>query len=229
MPSPWTVVPSVVVGCLTSCLQAGVSPGRICSIYELPHLEAAYFSHRPTSPSADPVTPGTWRVATGVDLPVGHWFDSAWGKVHAESRNQTLACCSRAGRLTTGPTRQSVHAGPLRWPSGQGVRLESGRYRVRIPFAPGFFSGSRHTSDLKIGTPVATLLGAWHYGVSARTGRPGVSVLWLGEMDSWVCNFYISVAARTIVLTLACCWDVNSLDLNALNIASCSIESNAFS
>ena len=30
---------------------------------------------------------------------------------------------------------------PPRWPSGQGVRLESGRSRVRIPLAPGFFRG----------------------------------------------------------------------------------------
>ena len=39
------------------------------------------------------------------------------------------------------------------------------------------FSGSNHTSDLKIGTPVATLPGAWHYRVSAGTTRPGVSIL----------------------------------------------------
>ena len=39
------------------------------------------------------------------------------------------------------------------------------------------FSGSSHTSDLKIGTPVATLLGAWRYRVSTGTGRPGVSIL----------------------------------------------------
>ena len=39
------------------------------------------------------------------------------------------------------------------------------------------FSGSSHTSDLKIGTPVATLPGAWHYRVSAGTGQPGVSIL----------------------------------------------------
>ena len=52
---------------------------------------------------------------------------------------------------------------------------------------PGFesrlrrdFSGSSHTSDIKkkkIGTPVATLPGAWRYRVSAGTGRPGVSIL----------------------------------------------------
>ena len=39
------------------------------------------------------------------------------------------------------------------------------------------FSGSSHTSDSKIGTPVASLPGAWRYRVSAGTGRPGVSIL----------------------------------------------------
>ena len=49
---------------------------------------------------------------------------------------------------------------------------------------PGFesqlrrdFSGSSHTSDLKIGTPVATLPDSWHYRVSAGIGRPGISIL----------------------------------------------------
>ena len=72
---------------------------------------------------------------------------------------------------------------------------------------PGFefrlrqdFSGvESYYSDLKIGTPVATLLGAWRYRVSAGTGWPGVSILWLGEMEGLICNFYLSVAARKIV------------------------------
>ena len=49
---------------------------------------------------------------------------------------------------------------------------------------PGFefrlrrdFSGSSHTSDLNIGTPVATLPGAWRYRVSTGTGWTGVSIL----------------------------------------------------
>ena len=63
----------------------------------------------------------------------------------------------------------------------------------------GIFSGSSHTSDLKTGTPVATLPGAWRYRVSAGTGRPGVSILWLGEAESVVCNFCLSVAARKLV------------------------------
>ena len=61
------------------------------------------------------------------------------------------------------------------------------------------FSGSNHTSDLKIGTPVATLPGACPYMVSAGTGRSGISILWLGEMESFICNFYLSMAAHTVV------------------------------
>ena len=61
---------------------------------------------------------------------------------------------------------------------------------------------------------MATLPGAWHYRVSAGTGRPSVSILWLGEMESLICNFYL--VWQHIKLseqirpwgTLACCWDV---------------------
>ena len=67
------------------------------------------------------------------------------------------------------------------------------------PACAEIVSGSSHTSDLNIGTPVATLTGTWRYRVSAGTGRPSVSILWLGEMESWICNFYLSVAARKIV------------------------------
>ena len=45
------------------------------------------------------------------------------------------------------------------------------------PAGGGIFSASSHTSDLNIGTPVATLPGAWRYRVSAGIGRPGVSIL----------------------------------------------------
>ena len=41
----------------------------------------------------------------------------------------------------------------------------------------GDFSGSSHTSVLKIGTLVATLPDTWRYRVSAGTGWPGVSIL----------------------------------------------------
>ena len=71
---------------------------------------------------------------------------------------------------------------------------------------PGFnsrlrrdFSGSSHTSDLNIGTSVATLPGAWRYRVSAGTGGP-VSVYCaysiLGEVESWICKI-LSQCGRT--------------------------------
>ena len=88
---------------------------------------------------------------------------------------------------------------PPRWPSGWGVRLESGRSQCSNPACGGIFPVSSHTSDLKIGTPVATLPGAWLYMVSIGTGCSGVSILWLGEMESRICNVYLSVAARDIV------------------------------
>ena len=45
------------------------------------------------------------------------------------------------------------------------------------PACDGICPGSSQTSDFKIGTPVATLPGAWRYRVSAETGGPGVSIL----------------------------------------------------
>ena len=45
------------------------------------------------------------------------------------------------------------------------------------PACVGIFSGSSHTSDSKIGIPMPTLPGAWHYRVSTGTGQPGVSIL----------------------------------------------------
>ena len=58
----------------------------------------------------------------------------------------------------------------------------------------GDSSGSSHTSDLRIGAP-----GVWRYRVSAGTGWPGVSILWLGEGESLTCSFCLSVAACKIV------------------------------
>ena len=58
------------------------------------------------------------------------------------------------------------------------------------------FSWLRHTSNLNIGTPVVTLPGAWRYRVGSETGWPGVSILRLDEVESLICNFYLSVTAR---------------------------------
>ena len=46
---------------------------------------------------------------------------------------------------------------------------------------------------------MTTLLGVWRFTVSSVTGPPSVGRLWLGETESLHCNFYLSVAACTIV------------------------------
>ena len=68
------------------------------------------------------------------------------------------------------------------------------------------FSRSSHTSDLKIGTPVATLPGAWCYRVSAGTGRPSVSILWLGEVESLIWGVIGSVLGLVGPVSVYCDW-----------------------
>ena len=66
-------------------------------------------------------------------------------------------------------------------------------------FGVDLFLGRVIPVHLGIGTLVATLPGAWGYMVSSGTGWPGVSILWLGAIESVICSFYLSVAARGIV------------------------------
>ena len=87
---------------------------------------------------------------------------------------------------------------PPRWPSGKRPPRER-KIPGSNPACAGIFSGSSHTSDLKIGTPLATLPGAWRYRDSAGTGWSGVSIMWVGKLESWICNFCLSAAARKIV------------------------------
>ena len=63
----------------------------------------------------------------------------------------------------------------------------------------GAFSGSSHTSDVRFVTPVATMPGAWRSRVSAGTGWPSVSILWLGKLASLICKVCLTVVARTVV------------------------------
>ena len=53
-------------------------------------------------------------------------------------------------------------------------------------------------SEPQISTPVAVLTGTRRYRVISRSGWPNVSVQWLNESASLICNFYL-VAARPII------------------------------
>ena len=67
---------------------------------------------------------------------------------------------------------------------------------------------------------MATQPGAWCYRVSAGIGWHGFSILWLGEVESLICNFYLNVEARKLSVqirpwdTLACCWDFSKQQSN---------------
>ena len=107
------------VGCLTSQQQASVSQGRICSDnFTCCHTEievadptfyftqSQYTDTKPTSPSADPITPGTWQGS--------HW--SANFEITGMTRSRKKSRRKRdsnpgssaleADALTTRPTRR---------------------------------------------------------------------------------------------------------------------------
>ena len=69
----------------------------------------------------------------------------------------------------------------LHWPSCDGVHLQISRPGVESCFPHGEFSGSSHTSDLKIGSSGAAMPRAWWYRVSTGTGWSGVNILWLDD------------------------------------------------
>ena len=102
---------------------------------------------------------------------------------------------------------------PPRWPSGK-----ASASRAEDPWFESClrrdFSGSSHTSDLKIGTPVATLPSTWHTG--SALGLVGlVSVycdwvrwkVWSATSISVWQHVKLSEQIRPWD-TLACCWDV---------------------
>ena len=111
----------------------------------------------------------------------------------------------RAGRRTSCLLASAKHtSGPCPVDRLAGLVVKTSASRAENPgfesrFRRDFFRGRVIPVTLKSGTPVATLPGAWHYRVSTGTGRPGVSILWLGEVERLICNFYLSVAARIIV------------------------------
>ena len=105
-------------GCLTSQQQASVPQGRICSDnFTCCHTEievadqtfyltqSQYTDTEPTSPSADPITPGAWQGShwsanfevTGMTPPQ---------KNPGASGIPTRDLRSRGGRLSTRPTRR---------------------------------------------------------------------------------------------------------------------------
>ena len=114
-------------------------------------------------------------------------------------------------------TRDAVDSEPKHYQlsySGPGGQRWCGRYGAewRV-YWPRWFSGTGFDSRclpwlcvqvpshtrLNADTAGAALPGTWRYGVGAGTGWLGVSILGLGGIESFICELYISVAARRSV------------------------------
>ena len=114
----------LLVGCLMSQQHASVSQGRICSDnFTCCHTEievadqtfyltqSQYTDTGPTSPSADPITPGTWQGS--------HWSANFWvtgmtrpRKIPVQAGFELGIFRSRGRRLTGRPTRRSRRRNP---------------------------------------------------------------------------------------------------------------------
>ena len=102
----------LLVGCLTSQQHASVSQGRICSNnFTCCHTEieladptfhltqSQYTDTGPTSPSADPITPGAWQGSHCMCQCLSRWYDSTPKKIPAQAGFEPGAFRSRGGRL----------------------------------------------------------------------------------------------------------------------------------
>ena len=112
----WSVL--MFVGCLTPRQHACASQGQICSHnFTCCHtqIEAAdptfYLTQSqctdtgPTSPSADPIIPGTGQGSTGVPF-LSHWYDSIQEKSRCKRDSNPGSCALEAVALSTRPTRR---------------------------------------------------------------------------------------------------------------------------
>ena len=115
----------LLVGCLTSQQHASVSQGRICTDnFTCCHteMEAAdqtfhltqsqYTDTGPTSPSADPITPGAWQGSHwSANVSLSHWYDSTPKKSRRKRDSNPGPSALEADALTTRPTRRCALKG----------------------------------------------------------------------------------------------------------------------
>ena len=95
--------------------------------------------------------------------------------LRAVAFNATLRCSTTA-------QSEEVELRPRSSYRRVGLVVKASASRVADPefdscLRRGNYSGSSHTSDLEIGTPVATLPCTWRYRVCTGTCRRGVSIL----------------------------------------------------
>ena len=90
--------------------------------------------------------------------------------------NDTLSGCTMTQTLS-GHTNDTNIVGSYKWHKHCRVALMT---HCRVVPMTQTLSG--RANDTNIDTLVIAMLGTWHYRVSARTGRPGVSTQWVGDL-----------------------------------------------
>ena len=81
------------------------------------------------------------------------------------------------------------------WPQWPGGKSWEWQTWVWTSPSPWVLSRWSHTSDVQIGTLVVTLPGAWWRRINDSIGWPRISILWMKEIASLICNFYVTVAS----------------------------------
>ena len=128
----------LLVACLTSQQHASVSQGRICSDnFTCCHTEievadptfyltqSQYTDTGPTSPSADPLTPGAWQGSHWNASFLSHWYDSIPEKSRRKRDSNPGSSALEADALTTGSARRSSS-----WGKGTFDPYLSTRYKL---------------------------------------------------------------------------------------------------
>ena len=123
------------------------------------------------------------RMWSGAWGPVPHGQWCVWGMASLWGWEKNWLCPGLYHMLVCPGLRDTLSGLVVKVSTPSAVDL-----RLDTRFLCGDLSGLSHTSDLQIVTPVATLPGAWRYRVRAGTGWPSVSILWLSEMESLICN-----------------------------------------
>ena len=153
----------------------------------------------PTSPSTNLITPGTWQnshLSSWVFFFIGM---TRPGKVVFDHRISR----SRGGRLTTRSVmrfaRGTTHHRSLSLVSWfRKSASNSGRPEVQIRSASHRYLKTTPPPPPTLAFPQNT----WHDGVSARTGRSGVSILRGHDVGRLICNVCLIVSARRILSRL---------------------------
>ena len=134
------------VGCLTSQQQASVSQGRICSDkFACCHTEievadptfyltqSQYTDTGPTSPSADPITPGAWQGSHWSANFLSHWYDSTPKKSRRKRDSNPGSSALEADALTTRPTRRCDRCGEAK----SARRTDGDSESIALRMSPG--------------------------------------------------------------------------------------------